>query len=72
MPDGLGFIIRTKQDMADAVQTVGFLPLFRNSIPGFSIEERAAPEAWFSGEAGVWEWKGPVIVRPDRALSKVA
>ena len=70
MPDGLGFIIRTKQDMADAVQTVGFLPLFRNSVPGFSIEERAAPEAWFSGESGVWEWKGPVIRETGCAYGK--
>lgn len=61
MSERLNFIIRTKQDMADAVQTVGFLPLFRNSVSGFSIEERAAPEAWFSSEVGIWEWKGPVI-----------
>lgn len=55
------FLIRTKQELVDAVQTFGFVPLFENSIPGFSVEEHASPEVWFSGDDGVWEWKGPVI-----------
>lgn len=56
------WIIRTRQDLCDAVERLGIVPLFRNSIPGFSVEEHVAPEAWFdSGQDGVWEWKGPVI-----------
>ena len=55
------FSIRTMEDLMEAVETFGFLPLFQNSIPGFSVEEHAAPSAWFSGDPGVWEWKGPVI-----------
>ena len=48
--------------MEQAVCEAGFLPFFRCGIPGFSIEERIAPEYWFSDEAeGAWEWKGPVI-----------
>ena len=45
--------------MEQAVCEAGFLPFFRCGIPGFSIEERIAPEYWFSDEAeGAWEWKG--------------
>ena len=64
------FYIQTKQDLIDAVQTFGFVPLFTNSIPGFSVEEHVAPEAWFNGDEGVWEWKGPVIRESGCAYGK--
>lgn len=64
------FTIQTQKDLIDAVQSFGFLPLFRNSLPGFSVEEHVAPSAWFSGEPGVWEWKGPVIQRTGCAYGK--
>lgn len=56
------FTIHCKQDLIEAVQTFGIVPLFANSIPGFSVEEHCDPRCWFSDtEEGVWEWKGPVI-----------
>ena len=65
------FTVRTKQDLMDAVERFGFVPLFRNSIPGFSVEEHVAPSAWFdSGQDGVWEWKGPVIRELSCAYGK--
>ncbi|MCD7829719.1 MAG: hypothetical protein LUG58_04705, partial [Clostridiales bacterium] len=66
----LDFIIRTKGDLTEAVQRIGILPLFQNSLPGFSAEEHAAPTAWFSDEPGVWEWKGPVIREAGCAYGK--
>ena len=65
------FIIRSKQDMIDAVRTFGIVPLFANSIPGFSIEEHCDPRCWFpdTGE-GIWEWKGPVIRESGCAYGK--
>ena len=63
-------IIKTKRDLTDAVQAWGILPLFRNRIPGFSVEEHAAPSAWFGSEEGVWEWKGPVIRESGCAYGK--
>lgn len=66
----LDFIIRTKGDLTEAVQQIGILPLFQNSLPGFSAEEHAAPAAWFSDEPGVWEWKGPVIREAGCAYGK--
>lgn len=63
--------IRTEQDLADAVNTLGFVPFFRNSIPGFSVSEHIAPAAWFPDEGeGIWEWKGPVIRKTGCAYGK--
>ena len=63
--------IRTEQDLAEAVNTLGFVPFFRNSIKGFSISEHIAPAAWFPDEGeGIWEWKGPVIRKTGCAYGK--
>ena len=37
------FIIKSKDDLKNAVEKYGFLPFFENSIEGFSIEEHIAP-----------------------------
>ena len=55
------FYIRKKEDLIRAVNELGFLPFFQNSIEGFSIEEHIDPKVWFSDNDGPWEWKGPVI-----------
>ena len=64
------FTIRTKEDLKSLIKEAGFVPYFANSIPGFSIEEHIAPRAWFSGEEGAWEWKGPVIKETGCAYGK--
>jgi hypothetical protein len=64
------FLIETKRDLTEAVRTFGIVPLFRNSVPGFSVEEHVAPSAWFASEEGVWEWKGPVIRESGCAYGK--
>ncbi len=66
----MNFTIASKDDLIRAVGDLGFLPLFRNSIPGFSVEEHASPQAWFSDEPGIWEWKGPVIREAGCAYGK--
>ncbi|MCD8353226.1 MAG: hypothetical protein LUC47_02790 [Clostridiales bacterium] len=70
MNTDLDFIIRTKDDLICTVQQLGILPLFQNSLHGFSVEEHVAPSAWFSDEPGVWEWKGPVIQEAGCAYGK--
>ena len=64
------FVIHTRRDLEEAVERLGILPLFRNSLPGFSVEEHAAPETWFTDEPGIWEWKGPVIRATGCAYGK--
>ena len=59
------------KDLEDAVTEYGFIPYFRNSLPGFSIEEHVDPKAWFYEDLeGVWEWKGPVIRETGCAYGK--
>ena len=52
--------LHSADDLIAAVEKYGFLPFFRNEIPGFSIEELCPPELWFTDDAdGPWEWQGP-------------
>lgn len=64
------FRIKSKADLIQAVDTLGFVPFFANSIPGFSIEEHIAPKVWFTDAEGPWEWKGPVIHESGCAYGK--
>lgn len=51
--------IRTWQELVDWVDEVGFLPLFKNEIDGFSSEEHTSNLYWWSGnpEQDPWEWR---------------
>ena len=65
------FTIRSETDLIKAINKYGFLPFFRNSIKGFSIEEHIAPEHWYysdSGQWDAWEWKSPVIQKTGLSL----
>lgn len=54
--------IHNPDDLISLVEQFGFLPFFKHSIEGFSIEECCPPKLWFSPDQdGPWEWKGPVI-----------
>ncbi len=41
------------------VDKVGFVPLFQNSVPGFSVEEHTSPNYWWTGHAvkDPWQWR---------------
>ncbi len=52
-------MIRSADELISRVEEYGFLPFFRNDIPGFSVEELCPPELWFTDLEGPWEWKGP-------------
>ena len=65
------FLVRSKRDLTDAVQTFGIVPYFSTSIPGFSLEEHCPPSVLFSyDENNTWEWKGPVIRETGCAYGK--
>lgn len=64
-------IIRSQEDLVQMVEAYGFLPLFRNHIAGFSVEDHTPPELWFADDTdGPWEWKGPVIQETGCAYGK--
>ena len=67
------FTINSKTDLINAVDELGFLPFFANSIEGFSIEEHITRDCWCNSDNGVWsawEWKGPVIRETGCAYGK--
>jgi hypothetical protein len=51
--------IHTVEEAIFYINKIGFLPLFKNDIPGFSLEERTVPDYWWSGdvEKDPWEWR---------------
>lgn len=50
--------IKSAEELIDFVNEIGFLPLFQNEIEGFSVEEHAASDWWWTGEAeDPWEWR---------------
>lgn len=65
--------IASKEQLEQAAINYGLLPFFTNVIPGFSVQEMAAPGMLFSDTAdgyGCWEWKGPVIREQTTAYGK--
>lgn len=56
--------IHTVDEAIEYINKVGFLPLFKNGIPGFSLEERTVAEHWWSEnpEVDPWEWRA-IIAR---------
>ena len=65
------FEVRSAAGLARLIQNYGFLPLLKNRISGFSVEEHTPPELWFADDVeGPWEWKGPVIRETGCAYGK--
>lgn len=64
--------LHTVYDAINYINEVGFLPLFKNEIPGFSLEERTVPEYWWSGDAEYdpWEWREIIARRGEVAYGK--
>lgn len=59
--------IHTVEEAITYIEKVGFLPLFQNGIPGFSLEERTIPGDWWCGDRmrDPWEWR-EIIARSGR------
>ena len=51
--------LRTVEDLIACVDTLGFLPLFKNAVPGFSVEERTLSGDWWTEdfERDPWYWR---------------
>lgn len=64
--------IHTAEEAVTYIKEVGFLPLFKNDIPGFSIEERTVPEYWWSGDTrrDPWEWRKTIARSGQVAYGK--
>ncbi len=64
-------MITCAEDIIKLIDSLGFVPFFKNEVPGFSIEEQVDPTLWFSDtQDGPWEWKGPIIRQSGCAYGK--
>lgn len=66
------FCIHTADELEKLIKKIGFLPLFSNEIPGFSVEEHTAVSSWWSGnpETDPWIWRQILSGKKDIAYGK--
>lgn len=59
--------IHTVYEAIKYIDEIGFLPLFGNEIPGFSLEERTVPEYWWCEDETTdpWIWR-EIIARSGK------
>ena len=64
--------LHSVEELEAYVERTGFLPLFGNRIPGFSVEERTVASDWWSDdpERDPWEWRGIIARRGRLAYGK--
>ena len=66
------YCIHTVEQLEEYINEIGFLPLFKNVIPGFSVEVRTAADYWWTGirEHDPWEWREIIASRGNIAYGK--
>ena len=64
--------IHTVEEATIYINEVGFLPLLKNEIPGFSLEERTVPEYWWcdDSEKDPWMWRTIIARKHDIVYGK--
>lgn len=64
--------IRSWRELIDWVNEVGFLPLFKNEIGGFSAEEHTSNLFWWTGdpEQDPWAWREIIARTGEVAYGK--
>ena len=64
--------IHTTGELKELIRRIGFLPLFSNSIPGFSVEEHTLVRDWWTDdpERDPWAWRQILSRDPDIAYGK--
>lgn len=64
--------LHSPRELIEYVKRVGFLPLFGNDIPGFSVEEHTWTMGWWSVDADddPWEWREQIARSREVAYGK--
>ena len=59
-------------DLLDMIRQIGFLPLFSNGIPGFSVEEHTPGDDWWTDDPATdpWAWRQILASRDEVAYGK--
>lgn len=65
--------LRSSSELTKLVNKIGFLPLFKGRIQGFSVEENTDSESWWAGnkEKDPWEWRGVIAAEGEIAYGKL-
>lgn len=65
--------IETKEELAALIEEIGFIPLFKSDIPGFSVEDITRAECWFSddNEHDPWDWRKRIAQEGNIAYGKL-
>ncbi len=61
--------LHSLEDAVKYVNDIGFLPLFKNEILGFSLEERTVPEHWWCEDPKKDPWMWRAIIARDRDIA---
>ncbi len=61
--------LHSPEDLLALVQEIGFLPLFSNDIPGFSVEERTPSEDWWAGSPATDPWAWRQVLAPCETIA---
>lgn len=64
--------LRTWREVIGRINEIGFLPLFKNEIPGFSVEEQVSDLFWWTGDPAQdpWEWRALIARTGEVAYGK--
>lgn len=64
--------IRTRHELVDWINEVGFVPLFKNEIPGFSVEEHTSDLFWWTDDPAQdpWKWRELIARSGEVAYGK--
>lgn len=57
--------LHSPEDLLELIQEIGFLPLFANDIPGFSVEERTPANDWWIDDPAVDPWAWRQVLAPN-------
>ncbi|MDF2843008.1 MAG: hypothetical protein K0R00_1434 [Herbinix sp.] len=64
--------IKTSVELTQLINKIGFLPLFKNGVKGFSVEEMTATSSWWSGNAeDPWAWREVIASEGTIAYGKL-
>ena len=61
--------LRSPDELLALVQEIGFLPLFSNSIPGFSVEDHTPAEDWWQDDPATDPWAWRQVLAPNRLVA---
>ena len=61
--------LHSPEDLLELVRKIGFLPLFSNAIPGFSVEEHTPASDWWTDNPANDPWAWRQVLAPNHHVA---